>query len=142
MKNILLIAGFSVLFFQCAHVSREMGYAEVGQMLEERTGAQHQWRKGAPAPSEIIDQINQLLQKDLTEQSIIQLALLNNQDLQAAYEELGIAQADLIQAGLLRNPSLGFAIRFPEGAAGVVNKPVKKETLLPAVQKVLSGEKL
>jgi CheY-like chemotaxis protein len=28
------------------------------------------------------------------------------------------------------------------GAAGVVNKPVKKEVLLPAIAKVLSGERL
>src|SRR5262249_34074899 len=63
----------------------------------------------------------ELLAKELTEESAIQLALVNNRSLQATYEDLGVAQADLVQAGLLRNPSLGFGIRFPETSAGRVN---------------------
>src|SRR5262249_24517947 len=63
----------------------------------------------------------ELLAKELTEESAIQLALVNNRSLQATYEDLGVAQADLVQAGLLRNPSLGFGIRFPETSVGTVN---------------------
>jgi Outer membrane protein len=38
--------------------------------------------------------------------------------LQVEYEELGIAQADLVQAGLLSNPVLFSSIRFPKGGEG------------------------
>jgi outer membrane protein TolC len=39
----------------------------------------------------------------------VQVALLNNRGLQATYAELGIAEADLVQAGRLRNPGFSFA---------------------------------
>ena len=35
-------------------------------------------------------------------------------DFQATYEELGIAQAELVEAGLLHNPTLGAEVRFPK----------------------------
>ena len=41
--------------------------------------------------------------------SAVQVALLNNRGLQATYAELGIAEADVVQAGRLRNPGFSFA---------------------------------
>jgi outer membrane protein TolC len=38
----------------------------------------------------------------------VQVALLNNQRLQAAFADLGVAEADLVQAGRLRNPGFSF----------------------------------
>jgi cobalt-zinc-cadmium efflux system outer membrane protein len=47
------------------------------------------------------------------------VALVTNASLQVEYEELGVYQADLVQAGLLRNPVLfstgRFSDRFPSG---------------------------
>ncbi len=56
--------------------------------------------------------VEKLLQEELTEDFVIQIALLNNQNLQAVYESLGIAKAQLAQAGLLKNPIFSFAYRF------------------------------
>ncbi len=42
-----------------------------------------------------------------------EIALLNNKDLQALYEDLSIAQADLVQAGLLQNPTFSGAVSVP-----------------------------
>jgi cobalt-zinc-cadmium efflux system outer membrane protein len=39
--------------------------------------------------------------------------MLNNRDLQGTYTELGVAQADLVQAGFFRNPILDAAVLFP-----------------------------
>jgi len=44
--------------------------------------------------------------------------LLNNRDLQALYSELGVAQADLVQAGLLRNPMFDAAVLLPVSDGG------------------------
>jgi cobalt-zinc-cadmium efflux system outer membrane protein len=44
----------------------------------------------------------------------LQTALLNNRALQARFEELGIAQADLVEAGLLENPVLGASALFQD----------------------------
>lgn len=111
----------AIALIGCASVSKETGYADVGRMVAERTGQKSHWEQGAPENAEIANRVAAFLRQDLTEQSAVQIALLNNRDLHATYEELGVAQADLIQAGLLRNPSFGFAIRFPEGPQGVVN---------------------
>src|SRR3972149_6718413 len=54
----------------------------------------------------------------LTIDEAVQIALLNNRSLQATYEELGIAQADLVQAGLLRNPTFGASFGFPDKTVG------------------------
>ena len=43
---------------------------------------------------------------------------MNNRSLQATYEELNIAQADLVAAGLLRNPVFDAEVRFPTKGGG------------------------
>jgi outer membrane protein TolC len=48
------------------------------------------------------------VQKPLTPEAAVQIALINNQSLQATYAELGIAEASLVQAGRLRNPGFSF----------------------------------
>ena len=48
----------------------------------------------------------------------VQIALLNNRELQALYSDLGVAQADLVQAGLLKNPIFDAAILFPVASGG------------------------
>jgi cobalt-zinc-cadmium efflux system outer membrane protein len=57
-----------------------------------------------------------LLRGELTLAGAVQVALLNNRDLQATYADLGIAQADLLAAGLLENPV--FSLTWYMGDAG------------------------
>ena len=45
-----------------------------------------------------------LLANPLTDDAAVKLALLENRSLRARLEALGVARADLVQAGLLRNP--------------------------------------
>ena len=45
----------------------------------------------------------------------IQVCLLNNPGLQAAFLDIGMARADVVQSGLLSNPSLTALVRFPTG---------------------------
>jgi len=42
------------------------------------------------------------------------IAVLNHRRLQAGFALLGVARADLVQAGLVENPSLNFGILFPD----------------------------
>jgi cobalt-zinc-cadmium efflux system outer membrane protein len=121
MRASLLFASASLAIGGCASVPRQAGYDEVARMVSERTGQKTHWDQGAPEDAEVNRRVSELLSKDLTEESAIEVALLNNRNLQATYEDLGVAQADLVQAGLLRNPSFGFSIRFPEGSVGIVN---------------------
>lgn len=63
----------------------------------------------------------ELLSRPLSIDSAVQIALLNNPEIQAALEDVGIAHADLVQAGLLRNPAIGGWVRFPEQSHAVIN---------------------
>ena len=47
-----------------------------------------------------------LLKRPLTADAAVQIALLNNRGLQAAYNELGIAEAARIQASIMPNPTI------------------------------------
>lgn len=106
----------------CASVPREGGFDSVQQVARERLGKDVYWRRGSPEDAAVDKRIAGLLDRDLTEASAVEVALLNNPGLQAVYEELGIAQADLVQAGLLSNPTFGAAVLFPTHAgAGVAS---------------------
>jgi cobalt-zinc-cadmium efflux system outer membrane protein len=71
------------------------------------------WNRGSEADAEVERAVEELLQPELTVEAAMQIALLNNRRLQATFEELGIAQADLVQAGLLSNPVFMGEVRFP-----------------------------
>jgi outer membrane protein, heavy metal efflux system len=53
------------------------------------------------------------IEPELTEQAAVAVALWNSPRLEAALAELGLARADLLAAGVLRNPT--FQVLFPVG---------------------------
>ena len=62
-----------------------------------------------------------LLRGPLNADRAVQVALLNNRELQARFEEIGIAQADVIQAGLITNPNFSANFRFPDRSPSGTN---------------------
>ena len=84
----------------------------VGDAVSGRTGKRVHWNRGGAEDAQV-ESVRQLLQRALTAERAVQIALLNNRELQARFEEIGIAQADLVEAGLLSNPSLAASFRFP-----------------------------
>ena len=112
IKNcvILLTAGS---FAGCAHVNPNPAFTELANTVHLRTGKHVQWNRGTAQDGEAQAAVASLLSRPLTADSAVQIALLNNRNLQATYEELGIAQADLVEAGLLKNPVFAFERRFP-----------------------------
>jgi outer membrane protein TolC len=54
------------------------------------------------------DVVRKLLKRQLTADSAVQIALINNRGLQAAYNELGIAEAAMVGASLPPNPSFSI----------------------------------
>jgi cobalt-zinc-cadmium efflux system outer membrane protein len=55
-----------------------------------------------------------ILTQELTPETAVQIALLNNRGLRATLEDLGVAQADLMAAGRLHNPTFAASIRWPD----------------------------
>ena len=62
---------------------------------------------------EVERQVHSLLATNLTLDAAIKIALLNNRELHERLEEVGVAEAGVIQAGLLRNIELAGSWRFP-----------------------------
>lgn len=92
----------------CATFSKDGGLDSISTMTKERTGQAVQFAKPTRDTNSIPEAVNQLLAKPLTPDSAVQIALLNNKGLQASFAELGVAEADLVQAGRLRNPGFSF----------------------------------
>jgi len=81
--------------------------------IQQRTGKQVEWQRDVEASNQIREAIRALLRRTLSADAAVQVALLNNRELQATFEEIGIAHADLIEAGLLKNPIFAGDARFP-----------------------------
>jgi len=102
----------------CASVPKEAGFPDVQNIIEQRIGRRVHWNQSTSEDAAVVDAVRSMLQQELSIDEAVQIALLNNRSLQATYEELGIAQADLVQAGLLRNPLFGASFRFPDKTVG------------------------
>lgn len=90
----------------CQSVPRDAGFTDIKQDVTARIGKEVHWNQGAAEDQTVAESIQTMLSKDLSTDDAVQIALLNNRNLQATYQTLGIAQADLVQAGLFRNPRL------------------------------------
>jgi cobalt-zinc-cadmium efflux system outer membrane protein len=99
-------------------VPRDAGFSDVNQLVAERTEESLSWRGISIEEHALADRVRELLQEELTSQGAVRIALLNNASLQATLEDLGIARAELVQAGLLRNPVLSASLRFPDRGPG------------------------
>ncbi|MCB1149743.1 MAG: TolC family protein, partial [Chlamydiia bacterium] len=63
----------------------------------------------------------QLLSQQLTLESAVQLALLNNTSVQALLENVGVKEADFIQASLISNPVFEGTWRYPNRVEPSIN---------------------
>lgn len=95
-------------------------FPQVSQLVTERAGQGITWTPGTEESPAAVEAITTRLTGGLSEQDAVQIALLNNRDLQALYTRLGIAQADLVQASLLHNPVIDALTGLPVGG-GIVD---------------------
>lgn len=106
------------VFSGCATVRLDAGFADVSALVEERSGGKLFWNNGTELDREAAEKLESLTKNKLTVDDAVQIALLNNRDLQGMYADLGVAQADLVQAGLLSNPIFDGAIKWPTSGGG------------------------
>jgi hypothetical protein len=92
----------------CASLSPDRGFAHVEQAAQDRLGKDVRWARSQPDRESIDQRVSQLIGAPLTVDDAVQLALLNNRGLQAAFDGLGIAEAERVQAGRLANPGFSF----------------------------------
>ena len=93
----------------CSTFSGDHGFDAVRTAVKDRTGHEPRWSRTESQQDEALSVARKLLAAPITADAAVQIALLNNRGLQATYADLGIAEADLVQAGRLRNPGFSYA---------------------------------
>lgn len=99
----------------CTGFSKDGGFDAVAAAARGHLKAAIEWPRTSQERAKADAQVAALLDHPLSAEDAVQVALLNNRMLQGAFEELGISEADLVQAGRLPNPR--FDLRHA-GAAG------------------------
>ena len=99
----------AALLAGCTSFSPDGGFNAVEQTAKQRLNKDVVWARSAEQQQRIDARVAELLKQPLSADDAVQLALLNNKGLQAAYFELGIGEAELVQVGRLPNPGFSFA---------------------------------
>ncbi len=107
-----------LLLTACASVQTHEEWERVKASAFERTGAEIKWEQTEEDVKAVQAEAGTLLSDGLSEEDAVKIALLNNRKLQASFEEIGVAKADLVQAGLFTNPGLSAVFRFPFEGGG------------------------
>lgn len=117
-KSLWVAALLPALLAGCASVSPDGGVSRINQLTQPRIG-----QAIAKTDANARSRVNELLAQPLSPDSAVQIALLNNPRVQVALAELGIADADLAQAGTLRNPRFSFG-RVSGGGSVEIDRSV------------------
>ncbi|MEP0546352.1 MAG: TolC family protein [Rhodothermales bacterium] len=108
----------TVVIAGCATVRPQEAFDDVEAIVAERSPYRVAWTTDSDEDGAADTAVADLLADSLTADEAVQIALLNNRRLQATYEDLGVAQANLVQAGLLSNPVFGARALWPLEESG------------------------
>ena len=139
MMRLTALASASLLLAGCASLSPDGGMNQVSSLTRERTGQPVVAQRSPQDADTARTRVAELLKQPLSADGAVELALLNNRGLQASLAQLGIAEADLVQAGRLRNPSFSFG-RMVTGGVVEIERALMLDILglftLPAARQV------
>jgi len=117
LKRFGVIGAAVLVLGGCATVTRQEAFEGVRADVGERSDKVVHWRQGTSEDEAVDERVRTLLASELTADAAAQIALLNNPRLQAKYEDLGLAQASLVQAGLLSNPVFDTTLLYQGGSS-------------------------
>jgi cobalt-zinc-cadmium efflux system outer membrane protein len=130
----------------CASTSAAPGFGQMSAIVEQRTGHKPHWTGKDPDAKATERAVQTLTRGPLSADAAVEVALLSSPALQAVYEDLSLAQADVVQAGLLSNPVLSADVTTAERDAISPNLIVGITQsfldllLIPAKRKVASAQ--
>jgi outer membrane protein TolC len=106
----LLAGSLAVLLGGCASLAPDGGFDAVRSAVKERSAAEPRWARNNDDVAAIREEVKRLLSGGpVTGDTAVQIALMNNPALQATYAVVGIADADVVQAGRLPNPGFSYS---------------------------------
>jgi outer membrane protein TolC len=109
MSRRLVVAATLLALAGCESLRDDARFSPVEQAVKERTGAETKWTRSDDEAKTVRARVRELLANPLGPGEAVQVALLNNPGLQASYAEVGIAEADLVQASRWQGPRFSFA---------------------------------
>jgi outer membrane protein TolC len=109
----------------CATWSADGGFSTVQFAATQELGKEAA-RIRTPEDAVVVDaRVKALLAKPLDADRAVQIALLNNRGLQAAYSDLGLAEVTMVEAGLPPSPTLAVArLASPGGLVTEVERQI------------------
>ena len=93
----------------CSTLAPEGGFAPVAATVQERVGGVTRLLRTEEDAASARAFVNGRLMDPVTPDAAVEIALINNPALQARYADLGIAEAQLVQAGRVPNPRFSFS---------------------------------
>jgi len=114
-SKIALTVALGLLAAGCAKFTGDGGMAPVTDGVRKEIGKDASKLTSAEDHRRARERIQALLAESLSEDTAVQIALLNNRGLQAAYNDLGISEAEYVQTSLPPNPVLAVSRVFGPG---------------------------
>jgi outer membrane protein TolC len=113
MKFLTLLAPIALA--GCAGFSADGGFGPAQRAAHQRlNNSKLVWARTEAERVRIDARVAELLRAPLTADAAVQIALFNHRGLQASFHELGISEAELVQASRLPNPGFTFG-KFKAG---------------------------
>jgi outer membrane protein TolC len=107
MKKVICYSVITLLALSgCSTISQN----DVFNGVKKETSKELQWIKTPQEAVIVRESVNDLLSKPLSQDNAVHIALINNRALQQTYAQIGLTQSELVQAGLISNPLLGYSI--------------------------------
>ena len=89
----------------------DAGFSNVSAEISRTNGKDSVWVQNRAAADEVAARVHQLVhKKTISADTAVQVALLNNKGLQAAYADIGITAAQVWQEALPENPTVAIGV--------------------------------
>lgn len=114
MRTVWLLP-ISIAVSGCTTFSKDGGMSDVRAITKPFIQQEIAWPRSPDEQAGVAARVDALLQGDIDADNAVQIALLNNKGLQAALFEMGISEADFVQAGRLPNPRFSMLYARNDG---------------------------
>jgi outer membrane protein TolC len=108
----------------CASFSSDSGMTIVATATEQTIGKDVAFLRSADDAERVRGTVRHLLSGPLNVDAAVQVALLSNKGLQAAYNELALAETDLVEQSLPPNPTFSISRISGNGASEIERQVV------------------
>lgn len=116
LSRAVVVALVGLLAAGCAKFTDDGGMAPVTDGVRREIGRDAVKLSSPEDMRRARERVQALLAEPLSEEAAVQIALLNNRGLQAAYNDLGISEADYVQTSLPPNPAIVLNRTFGTGS--------------------------